>query len=264
MKIDSFEMLNDGRGGIKVEGIDAMEKNGVTVFVPVTKTYPIPLPANIIDNVNKLKKYLLEVTNLFPQHYFVDFVFNGKVSDTIDPATKGYLHAKHVFETTHIKKVYRKKNGYVLTGVAESAVTSRFFNINTPLIDADDGYNNFGKLQKGVEFCFELIGTFISERNFLRMDSRQYALQLFGENSEEMERINTLNDAEVDDIMLHNLESKGYLVVNMNEALPPAGDHNMADEAIAEHEVMESINVTEDPGTGRRIRKPKGDAAAKD
>lgn len=225
MKIESIELIDRGYGGIVVTGIEASQKDRATVFMDVKKKYPIPLPEEITENLSKLKRYLLEMTNYWDSAFNSLKVTKGKLVDQkgmMDPEIEA--KAVMIWDSCELRKVYRKKNGYMLTGVMSSLKTDRYFSIVTPLIDPDDGYENFNKLQTGVEHCFGLIASFIEDSRLKMLQPRQYALNFYGEGSPEIDRINNLPDEEVDEIMIKNLETRGHIVIKMDD-VPAIPEH---------------------------------------
>jgi hypothetical protein len=247
MKLDSIELINDGFGGVKITGVEAVNKGGVTVLIPCTKKYPLPLPYELVQAIKRLRKYLLEINNYWISSYN-EHLHNGEIVDRI-PSTlteelrENYLRAKTLWESTTLQKIYKRRNGYILSGKMESA-TSRFYSITTPLIDPDDGYENFGKMQTGIDYCFTQIAQFVDDKQLKLMDAIQYAGQLFGEDSDEAERVKAMTSSDRTEFMVQTLESKGYIVMGQN-------DIEVIEDPVVNIEEVELVMVEEE------VEKPK-------
>lgn len=268
MKIESFELINRGYGGITVVGMEAIEKDRATIFVDVKKKYPVPLSQELLFNIAKLKKYYLEMTNYWRPSFSALKVVDGRLIDETGRVDASAMtEALTIWENSRLNKVYRKKNGYVLCGTMTNMITDRQFALNTPLIDPEDGYENFTKLQTGVEFCFTMVSDFIADKTFRLSNSRQLALEFYGESSAELERVDALPDSEVENIMIRNLESRGHLVVKMEEMIPEKTplpendiDQQVYESSIEEEILTDSVDLPDEPATfenGKKsIKKP--------
>lgn len=216
MKLESIELINQGYGGVKVTGVEAINKGGVTIMIPTTKKYPLPIPLEIVQSIKKLKRYLLEMTNYWLPVYN-DHIHNGEIVDRSgDAANADYLRAKLLWESTTIMKIYIRGNGYILSGKME-AITSRFFSLTTPLVTADDGYDNFSKMQTGIQYCFNSISAFVDDKKLKLMDPVDYAKQVFGEDSDEAEKVQALPEGDRHEFMIQVLESKGFIVLGQED-----------------------------------------------
>ena len=249
MKLDSIELLNEGYHGVKVVGVEAVGKDGATILIPTTKTYPLPLPVDLIAKIKKLKRYMLEMTNhwwpefnehLAPEGYILDRKV-GKGGEDIN-----YVRAKNIWDSTTMMKIYKRKGGYILSGKMESP-TSRFFSITTPLIDPEDDFDNFSKMQTGIEYCFAEVASFIDDKHLRMMDPVQYAKQLFGENSDEADRVQNMAPKDRAKFMIATLESKGYIVLGQDDV------------TITEKQIPEKTQDSAKEPTDEPVEEPTAD-----
>lgn len=265
MKIDSFEVVSDGYSGVKVEGTEAVLKGGATILIPVKKHYPVPLTRELMVAINKLKKYLLVVTGYWPREYDKYLTDEGTIVDkTMENSDEfeRYLTAKELWESTFLMKVYRKKNGYILSGKRESTI-ARFFSLTSPPIQSEDSdlFREFAEMQARIEYCFIAVAKYIDDRQLRIMDPLDYAVKVYGEGSDELTRVNALPYKERVRFMITALESKGFMVLGSDDitvtekSLPEHGE-SAEDDLPAEDSVTEMI-LDEEGLKEKSKKKPK-------
>ncbi|MFA6916966.1 MAG: hypothetical protein WC222_11255 [Parachlamydiales bacterium] len=224
------------------------------MLIPCTKKYPLPLPYELVQAMKKLRKYLLELNNYWINSYN-EHIHNGEVVDRIlsgltDNERENYLRAKTLWESTTLQKIYKRKNGYILSGKMES-ITSRFYSVTTPLIDPDDGYENFGKMQTGIDYCFTQVAKFVDDKQLKLMDAIQYAGQLFGSDSDETERVKNMSPKSRTEFMVQTLESKGYIVMGQDDI-----------QVIENQQTIEEEELVMVEGTGVKFKRGKRNETA--
>ena len=59
MKVEHFKLIDDGRGGIIINGKDSKPKEGMTVLVDFSLTFRTPIPGDLCDHIQMLKLFFL-------------------------------------------------------------------------------------------------------------------------------------------------------------------------------------------------------------
>jgi len=197
MKVEHFKIVDDGRGGIIVNGTDVKEKeSGIHAIVDFSLTFRTPIPNDLFDHIQKLKLFFLQLT--------------GHWEDGLSK----YLEMD--FENTVITGLKAKDDYYIITG----KITNRYgqtIGMSSPKVTYDTAYSGFSHM---VSLANELVGNvekFVNDRKLRMMEPRQYVLDLFKDaEPHDLESIRKMNDEQVREVLLSELERKNAIVIGVN------------------------------------------------
>jgi hypothetical protein len=215
MKVEHFKIVDDGRGGIIVNGTDVKEKeSGIHAIVDFSLTFRTPIPNDLFDHIQKLKLFFLQLTGHWEdglsKYLEMDFSLKDQEND------ERYLRAYWLYENTVITGLKAKDDYYIITG----KITNRYgqtIGMSSPKVTYDTAYSGFSHM---VSLANELVGNvekFVNDRKLRMMEPRQYVLDLFKDaEPHDLESIRKMNDEQVREVLLSELERKNAIVIGVN------------------------------------------------
>ena len=213
-KLVKVKLLNNGMKGMEYQAEDPIIKENVIIQGFIKKNYPIPLPSDIIQLIQRMKRYLLHMSGHWRKEYD-QYIDKGELLDISDPDTAYYDLIK-LFEGTRIEELSRFKGKYNVLGFYMN--DWKFpVKISITGITIDTGYEDYEKLDRGMKHIFDAVTGFIDEKQLRKMDSKQYMLDLWAGKEEMLQRLDGLSDEQIDDLQAKVLEEKGFIVLKQEE-----------------------------------------------
>lgn len=241
MKIVKFKLIDNGFGGIQCEGTELKQKDGIDVFVDFTLKYKVPVPGDIVSMVQGLKYYFLWLTGLFPEDCEKHMDFSLGIPRMVDfsevKEKKSYAYVAKLMDKLTITGFRMTSDDLIITGKMYGLEES-IFAINTPLFQFS--HIAAGEEEGMKELCIKIrkaVKQFIEDVKLRRMEPRQYLLDLFQKNTEELKRVQQLTDAEAEAEQIEQLVKKGFIVVRKDEVLEEIHQMRKATDGVSTEEI---------------------------
>lgn len=210
--VTKFKLEGQGFQGVKVSGTETREKDGMNVIVDVELKYKVPLPTEIFQTVQRLKRYMLDLCGYWHPS-FDEFIKQGHLVDQPQEGDqlKMYQHLMQLMDSAEVTGVVNKDAFFIITGKLTNMVGG-VVGLSTPLAGPSSGYDRWDFLNRGCRQCLTEIQEYVNERKLRLMAPKQYAL--FDEKDpERIEQFNSMSDQELLQTQIKNLESKGAIVL---------------------------------------------------
>lgn len=214
MKIVKIKLLNDGMKGLEYHTQLPVVKDNVTIMTFSKVIYPIPVPKDIRNLIQRMKKYMLDLTGYWQDEYD-QYVSKGEIIATTDAGPEYYRLMK-IMQNTRVEELSRFKGKYNIIGYYINKWKMPI-KLNASGITVDIGYEAYEKLDTGMNHIFDTITAFIEDKHFQKMDAKQYAFDFWGDNEAMMQRIEGLNDEQLEELQAKHMEEKGYVIFKYDE-----------------------------------------------
>jgi hypothetical protein len=223
MNIEKFKLVDNGFGGIQCEGTDVKMKDGIQVLLDFSIKYRVPLPVDLITMVQGLKYYFLFLTDLLPEdsrkHFDFELGIPRLINMDLVKEKKSYAYVARLMDKLTITGMRFTDDDLIITGKMVG-YDEAVFAINTPLL-------RWSLVTMGIEedmkdLCQKIkksITQFIEEVKLRKMEPRQYLLNLFEKNADELARVKALSDEDAEKEQIENLEKKGFIVVKKEDVI---------------------------------------------
>lgn len=149
MDIIKFKLIAGGRGGIEVTAKEFLTSGKFQIVDDVKRKRRIPLSDELINEVKKLKYYLLNLSShwipVYDQ-YFDKETYTLLPLELPEPK-RAQLVLKELWNKTEVTGAKSSIAGFLLTGKIET-IKDKFMDIKTPFVDEDD---DFGFFEEAIE-----------------------------------------------------------------------------------------------------------------
>jgi len=231
------KLLSKGMKGLEYHAEDNIQKDNITIKGFNKRTFPIPIPMDIRDLIQRMKRYMLHMSG----HWIVaydQYISKGDVVDITDPSPEYYEMMK-LFQNTQIEEIGREKGKYSIKGyyLNEWKFPIKIIVGNVTI---DTGYTDYNKLNNGMEHIFGIISEYINERNLRMMNAKQYMMAIWDGKSEMQSRLEGLDDNQLEELQAKMLEQKGFIVIKQE------GETDEIEEENAPGFIAESVEEKED------------------
>ena len=215
IRIVKVKLLSDGKKGMEYHAEDPRVKDAVTIKAFSRIVYPIPIPRDIQDLIQRMKKYLLHLSGYWQPEYD-QYIDKGVIKDIADGDADYYKLLK-LMQSTKVEEIARFKGKYDIIGhlINEWKLPIK---ISVKGINCDTNYNEYEKLNRGMQHIFSSVTDYINDDSFRKMESKQYCLDFFDGKEEMQERIEAFDDDQVDEMMTKIMEEKGMIVIRPEES----------------------------------------------
>lgn len=153
MHIKKFKLIDGGRGGVQIQANEYLASGKMKIVDKVDRERKIPLSDDLMDDVKKLKYFLLNLTNHWIPVYtkYYDSDSRTLLPVTSDDPDKPHLIVKDLWSKTEITGAQASPDGFLLTGKMET-VKGKYISLSTPKITHDDDFSFF-------EECLTVLNT---------------------------------------------------------------------------------------------------------
>lgn len=227
IRIVSIKLLNDGMGGIEYVADNPIFKQNVEIKTSAKVTYPLPVPEEIKQLIQRMKRYMLHLSGHWISEYD-KFLVKGEIVDSGEN-DENYYRLVSLMQKTKVEQISRVNNRYDIKGIFINE-WHLVVKIEVKGITLNTGYEDFTKLNKGMDHIFNLTTAWIFEDNIRKMNSTQYMMKLWEGKEDLLGRLTDLTEEQIDELMIKHLEEKGHLVLQEN--LEPEIDQKIQDTEI--------------------------------
>ena len=209
LQISKFKLIDQGRGGIEIEGRESMVmQGGYAVIDKIKRERRLMLAPDVIAKIQELKYFFFNLTAhwLPPFNKYYDLTNHRLAELEIDEngqMKQGQSMLRNLWSRTDITGISYKNGGFVITGKIES-VEGKCVVINTPFITENDDIGFFSDTIDKIDECIKLVIEYIDRKELPAYDPKTVLTK------EEMgdEDINSLSKKVVDKLI-----DKGLIVL---------------------------------------------------
>lgn len=215
MKITKFKLVDGGYGGISVNYEGSRIKDGSSILYERIEKVKVPVSPELSIVINRLKVFLLRLTNHWDKRLDVYINENFEIvdldiSELSSTDLADYNRSLSLFRNTEITGVSTSDGGILITGKIESAVKIPVA-INSPLVTEDYDWIHFEDLRMIINSLFKKIAFFIESDKLLTMDPKKYLVEKAKVDVEEVEGLDPVVAKER---MIKHLEDLGYIILD--------------------------------------------------
>jgi hypothetical protein len=238
MNITKLELVDNGLNGVIISGVKQKQKeDGVTIFIDYNDTYKIPVPREIINKFQSLKVYMATALNV-GLIGFVKDVFDKSIGNS--PETVSMVNFLDSLTITKISK----KDGVIRIAGKIANLDNGTIGLSTAGISPNTEYNFYQELAELFKEICDSVNEFRESKKLVKMNSRQYMLDLFANDHEQQANVENMSDEDLDVAMIQKLEAKGHIILSPDNVM--TGDvEEKQPEAIAEEQVHTVTDVKE-------------------
>ena len=220
MKLSKFKLIDGGIGGISAAGTDLRNKGEYKVQIDINELkIKIPIPEDIIKEINKLKKFMLDAMGYWLPE--MDKLLESGESWEIGSLELGIRHkAMDLLDNVKITGLVKNQEAYIITG----HMTNHFgsvIGLSTPKLSYESTYPDWYAFQTVAIDVMAAVEEFINENKLRMMEPKQLMLALFADDKNREREIEELDNDTVNKMALEHLEGQGVICI------PP---ENMLDE----------------------------------
>lgn len=223
--VNKFKLEGRGFQGVKITGTETREKDGMMVVVDIDMNFKVPLPTEIFNMVQRLKRYMLDLCGYWHPS-FDEFIKQGRMVDMPQEGDKlkMYQHLMQLMDSAEVTGVAKKDAFFIITGKLTNVVGG-IVGLSTPLTGPSNGYDRWDFLNRGCRSCLEEVEKFVNDRRLRLMPAKQYALW-DEKDPEKIEQFESMSDDELLQVQIKNLESKGAIVMMPSDFGHDDADHS--------------------------------------
>jgi hypothetical protein len=222
--------------GVEYVADSPVFKQNVEIKTSAKVTYPLPVPDEIKNLIQRMKRYMLHLSGHWIKEYD-KFLSKGEIVDTGDN-DENYYKLVSLMQKTKVETIARVNNKFDIKGIFINE-WHLVVKIEVKGITINTGYSDYTKVNKGMNHIFDLTTAWIFEDNIRKMNSTQYMLKLWEGKEELLERLNDLDEGQIDELMIKHLEEKGHLVLQedlehkTDEKVQDTGTTEKTDDSVA-------------------------------
>ena len=235
--IVKVKLLSGGMKGMEYHADDSIKKGDITINGFIKRTLPIPIPNDIRDLIQRMKRYMLHMSGHWITAYD-QYISKGEVIDISDPSQEYYDMMK-LFQHTQIEELGREKGKYSIKGyyLNEWKFPVKIIIKN---VTVNTGYTDYAKLDNGMNHIFDVVSGYIHDKNLRMMNPKQYMMDLWEGKSEMQARLDGLDEDQTAELQAKMLEQKGFIVIKQE------GETDEIEEENAPGFIAESVEEKED------------------
>ena len=177
LQISKFKLIDQGRGGIDIEGKESIVMHGnYAVIDKVKRQRRLMLAPDVIAKVQELKYFFFNLTAhwLPPFNKYYDFTNHRLEEIELDEDGKmkqGQSMLRNLWSITDITGISYKNGGFVITGEINSVENKKVV-INTPFITEADDVGFFSEAIDKIDECIKLIIEYIDRKELPSYDPK--------------------------------------------------------------------------------------------
>jgi hypothetical protein len=146
MEIFDFKLISGGRGGIKIDAREFFGEGNIQIMDKVQRERKIQLPMELIDKIQGIKYYFLNITGHWIDRYneYYDKERFTIVAPQGEPV-KSYELARALWQKTEITGAKIIDSKIIIKGSIE-VVDGKVMGLSTPKISIEDDFSFFNEL----------------------------------------------------------------------------------------------------------------------
>jgi len=219
MNITKFKLISSGVGGIEVQAIEGIRQKNMIILDHVTRVRELPIPKPILEKINSLKYFYLNLTSHWIEPYNKYFDLNKyeilppekNASDGKMPKAQQLLY--DIWNHTRITGATVKSGGFVITGDIE-VVEGKKIGIPTPFITEEDDVSFYIMTMEKIDSIMNEISDYLTSHALPEHVDKDMMLAL-GARIVEDER---LTDDQMEERLLDRFIEKGIIVMVDSES----------------------------------------------
>jgi len=177
LQISKFKLIDQGRGGIEIEGRESMVmQGGYAVIDKIKRERRLMLAPDVIAKIQELKYFFFNLTAhwLPPFNKYYDVQNHRLAEIELDENGKmkqGQSMLRNLWSITDITGISYKNGGFVITGKINS-IEGKCVVINTPFITEGDDVGFFSDVIDKIDECIKLIIEYLDRKELPAYDPK--------------------------------------------------------------------------------------------
>jgi len=217
MNITKFKLLGGGFSGIEVEAIEGIRQGKVMIMDHVKRTRGLPLSKELIEEIQGLKYFFLNLTSHWIDPFNKYFDLNTYIlsdiviSEETHKMITGQKLLHDIWNHTKINGASIKSGGCIIMGEIE-VVEGKKLGLATPFITEEDDVSFYVELMEKMNNITEHLNEFLTA-HALPEHVDQEMMKMIGEKVSETER---LTDDDMEERLMNKFIDKGIIVMVEN------------------------------------------------
>ena len=217
MKLKKLVLLDNGFKGIKIVVNEKHQKeNDITVIDDVVRTRKVPVPQALRSKILKLKYFYLILTGHVDQGW-AD-VIDGETLPDKKFSKSAELEIVQLWDNTHIDGFSISSNGFDITG-SIMTVYGKYIKVSTPHITEGDDFGHYDRVLDIIGEIANEMTDYFANATLQISAPKQYLLNFVGNDEQEIARVESMSDEDLEDEMIRKLEEKGHVVFGKDEMI---------------------------------------------
>ena len=177
LQISKFKLIDQGRGGIEIEGRESMVmQGGYAVIDKIKRERRLMLAPDVVAKIQELKYFFFNLTAhwLPPFNKYYDLANHRLAEIELDEDGKmkqGQSMLRNLWSITDITGISYKNGGFVITGQINSVENKKVV-INTPFITEGDDVGFFSEAIDKINECVKLIIEYLDRKELPAFDPK--------------------------------------------------------------------------------------------
>jgi hypothetical protein len=247
MKISKIKILDNGFGGVELEGIEPVKAVQGYFIDSVTRTRKGVLSKEIMDAIKKLTYFYLSITGhwLAPFDKYID-------KDTYSLTTgeegvnNSYMLIKDIWDKTNINKITIQGASFSFSGTIET-VERKPISISTPKITMEDDFGFFDDAISKIQELWELIAEFVESKAIASPERTREYIETHGSDKDKEEAVK-MSDEEIMKKAAVLFDQKGIIFLSD----PDNKEHSEVMEAIGDGAEQQKVVESGDIDSSRQ------------
>jgi hypothetical protein len=147
------------------------------------------------------------------------YIVKGEIVDNGNN-DENYHRVVALMQSVKVEEISRFNSKYKIKGYLINE-WKLAVNIEVKDITSDIGYDDYDKLEKGMEHIFGIITDWIFDDKVRQMDGLQYAFAFCGSKEEDIARIENMSKEELNEFQKKHMEERGCIVLDPEEMEDP-------------------------------------------
>ena len=211
MNVHKFKLLDRGDGGMEITAIESMQKGKVIISDEVSRKRNLPVDKPIVDKIQKLKYFMLNLTrhwipiynNYFDMDEYVPLPVNSK-----DEMKKSEEVFRNLWNDSFVTGMIVKETGFQITGRINT-YEEKVLGFATPFVSADDDVGFY----EVVMDIFDEIAKDISDyytKNILPIHSEATIAEIEEQVGKKVEEMTT---EQFEESVMQRFAEKGLIIL---------------------------------------------------
>lgn len=222
MNVSKFVLLSGGNAGIVAESTETVPHGNFSIIDKVKRTRPFPVPTDLLNKIEKLKYFYLNLT----RHWMPPFNKYFDLSEyKVKPIEEGaevpqsYLMMQGLLSNTEIIGISVSNAGFCIMGKIE-VVPGKKSAITTPLVTEEDDVSFFMEAMEHIMNIMDSVAGVLSARGNDEIDVARAAEFL---KVEEKLRDSLVDSDKLLELIIDKFQERGAIVLQggPDVELPP-------------------------------------------
>ena len=206
MNITKVELRDNGINGLIVSGTKTALKEEGTVFIDYNDTHKVPVPIELRNKIQAFKPYMAIVLNAGVEAH-VREAFSSETRDVSNVSITNFL------DSLTITKVSKNDDIFRIAGKICN-LDNQTIGLSTSAIGPETEYTIYDELCDLFDEVKSLTKDYAESAKLVKMEPRQYMLDLFHNDQDQQANVSAMTDSEVEAAMIHKLEEKGHIILS--------------------------------------------------